>query len=462
MSTNVFGQGMETYNNTQAAPFTLAGSSTKGTGKYSYPIAITSGNIRPLTNNDPRNNAPQKFGLPRPLKWQYRRGNTSNTIITVNPNNPNEYVNTSRVSKTSKVNLVGLTIDQPGAYSVKQNPEDEINSTEQINKDCNKCEGVALITSFAPNRFLTNRPQPCVTNPKFCCNQEQKALKNVIYASTNLKQNYYNTHYQYLQNRCQTYQQKSFNFVSPVDDLYAFNKNYLKNSKNILAKPGSPLALSNTYVANCYPNIDEIEYSQPTVIFKIFNLLKSQSLLTQNDIEKFNIENIDTFERMYQYLLNIEGDKKEAYLIYYNYINNPTFGVINGPSNPRGCKLVVYKPSNYQFACEGGVSDSTRLLKLTVDTISTNINSIRRFSGASTNYISQNPNTPFIYKNKHTTCQNSNSTYMRIPYLYNRGKSCIKKGAEFQRINAISKLGNIGGNIGGTFVAEIGMSSSNY
>ena len=113
MSTNFFGQGMKSYNNTVKG--SSSGVITKGTGDYSYPIAITSGNIRPLTNKDYRNNAPQKFGLPRPLKWQYRKGvSFHKNVIDLDPNDPNVYINTSRVSRTSIVNLVGLTIDQPG------------------------------------------------------------------------------------------------------------------------------------------------------------------------------------------------------------------------------------------------------------------------------------------------------------------------------------------------------------
>ena len=101
MSTKYFGQGMKSYNNTLKG--SLHSGPTKGIGQYSYPIAITSGNIRPLTNNDSRNNAPQKFGLPRPLKWQYRKGvSFHQNIIDIDPNNPNLYINTNRVSRTSK------------------------------------------------------------------------------------------------------------------------------------------------------------------------------------------------------------------------------------------------------------------------------------------------------------------------------------------------------------------------
>lgn len=175
MSTNYFSQGMKSYNNT------LKGSSsgvvTKGTGQYSYPIAITSGNIRPLTNNDSRNNAPQKFGLPRPLKWQYRKGvSFHQNIIDIDPNNPNLYINTSRVSKTSKVNLINL-IDQPGRYSVKHTPKTEINNKLYLDKTCNNCNGVGLIINNPPSRSLTNNPQPSVVNKKYCCNEERNAKK---------------------------------------------------------------------------------------------------------------------------------------------------------------------------------------------------------------------------------------------------------------------------------------------
>jgi len=100
------------------------------------------------------------------------------------------------------------------------------------------------------------------------------------------QQGYYTTHTQYMQNRCQTYNQRLFNFK--------------KKANNPLVKPGSPLALANIYMANCQPS--------------------------------------------------------------YN-------------SN---CNLVVYKPSNYQYAKQGAVSSSTRTLKQTVTTIEKNEASIQK------------------------------------------------------------------------------------
>jgi hypothetical protein len=456
MSNNFFGQGMRSYNNTLKG--STSGVPTKGTGSYSYPIAITSGNIRPLTNNDYRNNAPQKFGLPRPLKWQYRKGlSFHQNVIDLDPNDPNVYINTSRVSRTSTVNLIGLTLDQPGRYSVKHNPKTEINNSLYLDKTCNDCDGVGLIINNPPSRILTDNPQPSVVNKKYCCNTERNARKMVIYASTNLKPNYYNSHYQYLQNRCQTYQQKSFNFTSPLEKAYAIENN---NQKSLYAKPGSPLALTNTYIANCYPNIDELIYSENNIVNNIYLILKNQNLLSNEDINRYNTSEINKIYLMNQYISTIENEqnRENAFKIYLNFINNPYIGVpINGPSNPRGCKLVVYKPSNPQFATEGGVSSGTQLLKLTTDTISSNLYSINKLSGSAT--TSKFGNTPFIYKNKYTTCSNSNSTYMRS---YNRQKKCnFSNSKEYIITKCLSQLGNIGGNVNGTFVADVGMSISN-
>jgi hypothetical protein len=161
--------------------------------------------------------------------------------------------------------------------------------------------------------------------------------------------------------------------------------------------------------------------------------------LTENDIQQFNEQEIDTLFKMNKFLSNVECNKEQCYKIYFNYINNPYVGYsIQGPSNPKGCKAVVYKPSNPQFAVEGGVSSGTRLLKLTTDTINTNLASIRRLSGSS--YLSESGYNPFIYKNKFTTCDNSNSTYMRL----NRNNKCSSiSDSEYYKTKSFSKLGNI-------------------
>jgi hypothetical protein len=99
------------------------------------------------------------------------------------------------------------------------------------------------------------------------------------------------------------------------------------------------------------------------------------------------------------------GNAEQANQVFKNIILNPYLGVsLNGPSNPRGCKLVVYKPSNPQFAVQGGVSSSTRTLKLGLTTIEKNVyqNYVLKGSGFHSVYANGGgqPYTPLIYKTK--------------------------------------------------------------
>jgi hypothetical protein len=462
MSTAVYSMGMESYNNSEFGPFTAPFTTWKGTGKYSYPVAITSGNIRPLTNMDPTNNVVQKFGLPRPLKWQYRKGTTTQALLTVqDPNNPTSYIQINRESRSSKSSsLIGQTIDQPGRYIVKHNPVNEINESLQLNADCATCHGIGLVASFSPEKFLTNNPEPCVTNPALCCNQERKALNRVIYASTNLKKNYYNTHQQYRENRCQTYQQKAFNFYSgpgiPANyaELIKANPSLALKIKN--SKPGDPLSYLNMYVANCYPNTDASATSQLGIVNQIFTTINNQNAFTPEDIMNFYSNTINNIKDLNIFLQNISGNSKIATDILYAFVNNPNYtGMLSGPSNPRGCKLVVYKPSNPQFAVQGGVSSSTRTLKLTVDTIGSNISSMRKLKGSGTviNPGSQ-PFVPFVYKSKTPGC--SKGLFIKN----GNPRTCFRNSADDHFYKAVSKLGYSGGNINGTQVSEIGMSGS--
>jgi hypothetical protein len=319
MSSANYPQGMKTNNN----HLLTGGYKTwKGSGLYSNPTAIAAGNIRPQTNKDYLNVDVYKHGSPRPMKWNYRKGISRNIpIIILNPDNNNEFLEipSNRECKSSKSSsLIGQTIDRPGQYTVTENTVYEIGEREKMNKDCYNCQGIGLVTNYYPQNFLTDNPLPCVENATLCCNAQKKALKMVKPASTNLSKNYYTTNKEYLYNRCQTYEQKVFNFYS--GSAVGFEE-------GALAKPGSPLSLTNTYVAQCYPNTD------------------------------------------------LEPGLKK-------------------------CKLVVYKPSNPQFAVEGGVSSSTRTLKLTLNTIESamaiNKRLIRNSSGR--------PNDPFIYKSKVEKC----------------------------------------------------------
>jgi hypothetical protein len=208
MSSAFYPLGMKSYNNhVRQGGY----KSWKGDG---VPVGITSGTIRPLTNNDPTNNSDPGFGLPRPIKHA-RRGRS----FVIGEENR---VNRSSTGGT----LVRQMVDIPGGYNVSQN----------------LCRGIGVVASYYPNNaYLTENPDPNTQTKTFCCNAEQKARRRAMYASTNIKKNYYTTLQQYRENRCMTYDQRAFNFASGSYD------------KDVDAKPGGPLAAQNTYVANCQP-----------------------------------------------------------------------------------------------------------------------------------------------------------------------------------------------------------------
>ena len=78
--------------------------------------------------------------------------------------------------------------------------------------------------------------------------------------------------------------------------------------------------------------------------------------------------------------------------------------VVNQMNN---CKMVVYKPNNYQYAQQGAVSSSSRILKLNVSTIQGNLAGYKRNQQNSNGFglnPSGQPSTPFLYKNKAQGC----------------------------------------------------------
>ena len=319
MSSAFYPLGMKSYNN----HVNQGGyKSWKGTGIGSNPVGITAGTIRPLTNNDPTNNYPTGFGLPRPIKHA-RKGRSFN-VLTYDPNTQT-YVEINRGVKSSTGgSMVKQMMDNPGSFSVSQNTSSEVDNVTKLDNDCKNCRGIGIVASYYPEpTYLTENPEPQSQTLSFCCNEERKARRRALPASTKLNKNYYTTMQQYRENRCQTYDQRAFNFVS--------NAAFVPG-----AKPGSALALSNTYVANCQPNI---------------------------------ITNEDPL------------------------------------TNFSGCRLVVYKPNNPQYAQQGAVSSSTRMLKLNVTTIETNAASFKKNAQGikiTTSNItsSSQPGTPFILKNK--------------------------------------------------------------
>ena len=408
----------------------------KGTGNNSFPVGSAPGHIRPLTNNDPGNVFQTGFGLARPIK-HYRKGRvipsqpvenvpnlvidnpTNDETLNINENGLINY-NLNRFVKSSKGTSLGGGFggsgllnemqDKPGSYIVKLN---SLNNVENLDKECKTCEGIGIVASYKPNNYnLLENPEPNTTNPILCCNQEKKARQRVIYANTNLKKNYYTSTKQYLQNRCKTYEQKAFNFLS-----YKTNDNgnpyYYSVDGNNEPKPGGPLSLANTYLANCQLNTQLYEGSELAFIYKMFDIMLNENIVTETEFQEFQSTGINSIQGFFNWIQGLpEEQRKSATVVFEVFINNPYSGIpLSGPTNPAGCQLTVYKPNNYQFAKQGAVSSSTRNLKLNVDTISTNAASIQNYNNtgeelvtANQIYAGDNNNYVNLLKNKSPTC----------------------------------------------------------
>ena len=422
-----------TYFNKQYIPW-------KGTGINSFPVGTAPGHIRPLTNNDPGNVFQTGFGLARPLK-HYRKGRVivadpvvANNLTGVDPTNGavpisikeaglinynmNRFVKSSTPGplggSRSSSGLLNDMINTPGSFIVKQNPPNEVNENLQSNIDCKKCEGISIVASYKPNTtFLEENPEPNTQNPVLCCNDEFKAKRRSIYASTMIKKNYYTTHSQYLQNRCKTYEQKAFNFLSykTNGDIPSNNPYYALVEGKV--KPGSPTSVANTYLANCQVNAQIFDATENALIGQMLSIMLNANIITQAQVNAFNKSGINSIQGFFNWINGLpENEKTPALKVFTDFISNPYWGMpLAGPSNPTGCQLVVYKPNNYQYAKQGAVDSSTRNLKLNVDTISTNAASIQNYNNtgpllvnANELYYGVDNNQANIYKNKAPSC----------------------------------------------------------
>ena len=372
MSSAFYPLGSNTYNNRLPQG---GYKSWKGTGINSNPVGTTAGTLRPWSNMDyaNTNNAQQiyttyavsptrkttgpRFGLPRPIK-HFRKGRS--VTNTVNNTGNGQFYN-QRVVSSSSGTLVNQLMDFPGTYSIYDfssqvngdtlyktpGQYDFVNGVLIDNFYCKLCYGIGMVSDIYPNKqYLTENPEPISETAAFCCNPEKKARRRVLPASTVVKKNYYQDLQSYRQSRCQTYDQRVFNFQTNE-----FQTSSVAPSSAY--KPGGPLApTDNAYFANCQPDFQAYPVAPPNP-------------------------------------------------------NNPN-PIILIPQ--QGCKVVYYKPNNYQYAKQGAVSSSTRNLKLNVDTINTNLVSFnmdtlgRKLTMADV-VTSGNNDVPFILKNKFPPCR---------------------------------------------------------
>lgn len=466
----------------------------KGTGLFSNPVGVTATHIRPLTNNDPGNVFPTGFGLARPIK-HYRKGTVIPIPFQASPPDLNtaekvekqliEY-NVNRAVKSSLssslgggnggTGLISQMIEMPGSFIVKDNGLTNLGegldysvekdlSGANIDADCKNCNGVGIVSSWYPINNLTEKPEPNVTNPLLCCNQQRKALQRVLPTNTNVKKNYYQTTYMYLYNRCQTFQQRQFNFVTgPVDkEILSLFQSYPFVTAKILhfSKPGDPLSIVNYYVAQCNPNFTVETSVEIGYINHLSKLLLDSGKITYEQYQVFintTPTSIQTFIKALQTSLN-DSDYQLVIDYLYQLAANPYNGsVVSGPSNPKGCAQVIYKPNNPQFAKQGAVSSSTRTLKLNVNTITTAAATRRNPSGFDTNTATAiaygNPYfTPYILKDKAPVCQAQ--TFTGNPFFFSgqyQNKLICRShgdGSQYQTYNTVNS-GAAGNYIGAT------------
>jgi hypothetical protein len=386
MSSAFYPLGMNSWNNRLPQG---GYKSWKGSGPYQNPIGVTSTNIRPLTNNDYGNVFPTGFGLPRPIK-HYRKGTvsvskneTDDDSIKYNlDRNVKSSVGASLGGGSGGLGMVSQVVENPGGTSMKENVT--MNSEDV----CKTCDGIKIVSDWYPINNLTEKPQENVTNPILCCNQQRKAKRRVLGANTNVKKNYFQTTYMYLYNRCQTFQQREFNFLngpinSNVAQLISANPNLAyKLLTNV--KPGEPLSIYNQYVAQCNPNFTVQQGLELNFIEVVSGSLLNNGYITMDEYHQLTeIKNISNFLESIKQHVN---EKIYNNIVYeFEMISKETL------TNSKGCSQVYYKPNNPQFANQGAVTSSTRILKLNVDTISTNAYK----------------NSKNIYKNKSSNTGNS-------------------------------------------------------
>jgi hypothetical protein len=421
---------------------------TKGVGLNAYQTGNTSKDVRGFWNKDYTNDMPAPFGKPRPIK-HFRKGRVIPHYIEVaNPTNTNELItvdyNEMRNVKSSVLNkMVSQLLYLPGSYSIVPNTVD--GSVKSI-ENCKTCIATTVVSNYRPINNLTEKPEPNVENKLLCCNEEYKARKRVLPANTITKPNYYTTNHQYLQNRCQTFQQRQYNFITGTnltnETVKSILSTIVKNPDNIdllisTSKPGSPLSYFNDYVGQCYCNGALLDTTMRYVVSELILGLYNNSLINQNE---YNLLNSLQFSRIID-LTNFinttfssDRSTKMTEYIYYTIDSNVTLSNLLEPTNASLCGRVYYKPSNYQFAVEGAVMSSTRNLKLNVDTINKNNAINKRLVGvenaeilANTGSVIQNP---FILgaKAKYGTTSCQNGCFVKkyplinpttsIPYIY--------------------------------------------
>ena len=322
---------------------------------YKSLSGIVHGNVYPQKNNDPRNNAPYKIARnARPLK-HYRKGTLAPPGITV----------------TSSKNLISALMDKPGAYIARTDT-------------CIR-ENSRTITNVGGPNDLTFNPEPATQSQTLCCNAERKSKQMVLPTSTNLKDNYYVSSSQYLRNRCNTYDQKAFNFVSSNFNQAALTK--------------------NAYISDCNASVMVNNNSTLSMMDRLAKILLQKGIITQEEYGEYIELRIVDLNAFIAFLNTVENWDQAVTMVKVTLSKVGIAINANMILNTNICKVAIYKPNNQQFAAQGSVPSSAKIHKLHDTTINSSIYRATNLLGPGSLYrgiLNQgdNPESPFILQFK--------------------------------------------------------------
>jgi hypothetical protein len=144
------------------------------------------------------------------------------------------------------------------AYNIFQNTINETSNISNLNNECINCNGIGVISDWMPITNLTEKPQEVTQTQKLCCNAQKKAVVRCLPTSSNIKingysptcsltNNYFSNLQQYRQNRCQTYDQRAFNFTSVADyQLNTYNAKCSPSSNQFTNVSNNPCPSTNS------------------------------------------------------------------------------------------------------------------------------------------------------------------------------------------------------------------------
>lgn len=358
----------------------------KGTGPFSLPVGMTATHIRPLTNNDPGNCFSPGFGLPRPLH-HYRRGTVMrisdyDELLVSDPlvaYNLNRDVKSSYGSSLGGKNggLVSHLMDSPGGYIIKNN-----NPTSTVDIDCRQCHGISIVDNTLPIPSLTETPEPNTETRELCCNEQRKAVKMTLPVKTMLSKKYYQTTYAKLYNRCKTFQQNQYNYLTGSDpgimDVLSSEPSIsLQLLKQI--KPGSPLATQFMfqYKGQCNPNFVVEQAAIDTYLEGLSKELYDTNILTY---EQYQLLVSTSYTNIQEYIYTLSNTVPyQQYLQIANVIYTSASSLlVPNVNTATPCGKVTYKPNNYKYSKQGAVSSSDRILRLNVETINKNLSQVEK------------------------------------------------------------------------------------